>query len=95
VESPISVEGKSPCGQVDLLLRARLLTLRQKMLIMDTDFLLDLHKLMHEEEGEKEYLLPVFVPARSELSSNLELLDKPCRQTKIQPTSYSIKISSK
>jgi hypothetical protein len=28
VESPISVVGKSPCGQVDLLLRARLLTLR-------------------------------------------------------------------
>jgi hypothetical protein len=28
VESPISVEGKSPCGQVDLLLRARLLTLK-------------------------------------------------------------------
>jgi hypothetical protein len=28
VESPVSVEGKSPCGQVDLLLRARLLTLK-------------------------------------------------------------------
>jgi len=28
VESPISVEGKSPCRQVDLLLRARLLTLK-------------------------------------------------------------------
>jgi hypothetical protein len=27
VESPVSVEGKSPCRQVDLLLRARLLTL--------------------------------------------------------------------
>jgi hypothetical protein len=27
-ESPVSVEGKSPCGQVDLLLRARLLTLK-------------------------------------------------------------------
>jgi hypothetical protein len=55
------------------------------MPIMDTDFLLDLDKLMCEEEGEKKYLLPVFVPALSELSSNLELLDKPCRQTKIQP----------
>jgi hypothetical protein len=54
------------------------------MLIMDTDFLLDLDKLMCEEEGEKKYLLPVFVPAQSELSSNLELLDKPCRQTKVQ-----------
>jgi hypothetical protein len=28
VESPVSVEGKSPCGKVDLLLRDRLLTLR-------------------------------------------------------------------
>ena len=28
VESPVSVEGKSPCGQVDLLLRDRLLTLK-------------------------------------------------------------------
>jgi hypothetical protein len=52
---------------------------------MVTDFLLDLDKLMCEEEGEKKYLLPVFVPARSELSSNLSLLDKPCRQTKVQP----------
>jgi hypothetical protein len=65
------------------------------MLIMDTDFLLDLDKLMCEEEGEKKYLLPVFVPARSELSSNLKLLDKPCRQTKVQTTSYSTEISSK
>ena len=52
---------------------------------MDTNFLLDLYKLMYEEEGEKKYILPVFVPARSELSSNFVLLDKPCRQTKIQP----------
>jgi hypothetical protein len=52
---------------------------------MDTDFLLDLYKLMCEEEGEKNYLLLVFFPARSELSSNLSLLDKPCRQTKVQP----------
>jgi len=65
------------------------------MLIMDTDFLLDLDKLMCEEEGEKKYLLPVFVPARSELSSNLTLLDKPCRQTKVETPSYSTKISSK
>ena len=62
VESPISVEGKSPCGQVDLLLRARLLTLRQKMIIMDTDFLLDLDKLICEEEGEKEYLFTGVCP---------------------------------
>jgi hypothetical protein len=52
------------------------------MLIMVTDFLLDLDKLMCEEEGEEKYLSPVFVPARSELSSNLELFDKPCRQTR-------------
>jgi hypothetical protein len=49
---------------------------------MVTDFLLDLGGLVCEKEGEKKYLLPVFVPARSELSSNLLLLDKPCRQTK-------------
>jgi hypothetical protein len=65
------------------------------MLIMDTDFLLGLDKLMCEEEGEKKYHLPVFFPARSELSSNLELLDEPCRQTKVQTTSYSIEIRSK
>jgi hypothetical protein len=65
------------------------------MLILDIDFLLDLDKLMCEEEGENKYLLPVFVLAQSELSSNLELLDKPCRQTKVQTTSYSTKISSK
>jgi hypothetical protein len=47
------VVGKSPCGQVDLLLRARLLTLRQKVLNMDTDFLLDLIKLMNKREGGK------------------------------------------
>jgi hypothetical protein len=52
---------------------------------MDTDFLSDLYKLMYEEEGEKKYLLPTFVPARSELSSNLSLLDEPCRQTIVQP----------
>ena len=63
------------------------------MLIVDTDFLLDLDKIMCEEEGEKKYLLPVFVPAWFELSSNLELLDKPCRQTKVQKTSYSTDIS--
>jgi hypothetical protein len=81
VESPVSVEGKSPCAGRSPQ-RARLLTLRQKVLIMVTDFLLGLQKLMHEEEGGKTYLLPEFVPARSELNSNLELLDKPCRQTK-------------
>ena len=62
--------------------RPRLLTLRQKVLIMVNDFLLDLGGLVCEEEGEKKYLLLAFVPARSELSSNILLLDNPCRQTK-------------
>jgi hypothetical protein len=52
---------------------------------MDTDFLSDLYKLMYEEEGENKYLFSAFVPARSELSSNLSLLDEPCRQTIVQP----------
>jgi hypothetical protein len=66
------------------LLVTHLLTLRQRarVLIMVTDFLLDLGGLVCEEEGEKKYLLPVFVPARSELGSNLSLSDKPYRQTK-------------
>jgi hypothetical protein len=62
---------------------------------MVIDFLLDLDKPVCEEEGEKKYLLPVFVPTQSELSSNIELLDKPCRQTKVQTTSYSTEISLK
>jgi hypothetical protein len=63
VESPISVVGKSPYGQVDLLLRARPLTLRKKVLNMDTDFLLDLIKLMNEREGRR------YVPYEHHLSS--------------------------
>jgi hypothetical protein len=62
---------------------------------MDTDFLLYLDKLMCEEEGENKYLLPLFVPAQSELSSKLKLLDKPCRQTKVQTTSDSTDIRLK
>jgi hypothetical protein len=49
---------------------------------MVTDFLLDLGGLVCEEEEEKKYLLPVFVPACFELSSNLSLFDKTYRQTK-------------
>jgi hypothetical protein len=49
---------------------------------MVTEFLLDLGGLLCEEEGEKKYLLLVFVPACSELSSNISLLDKPYRQKK-------------
>jgi hypothetical protein len=49
---------------------------------MVTDFVLDIGGLVCEEEGEKKYLLPMFVPARSELSSNLSLFDQPYRQTK-------------
>jgi hypothetical protein len=52
---------------------------------METDFLLDLYKLMYEEEGENKYLLPMFVPARSKLSSDFSLLDNPCRKTVVQP----------
>jgi hypothetical protein len=55
VESPISVVGKSPCGQVDLLLRARPLTLRHKVLHIDTEFLLDLIKMMNKRE-ERRYV---------------------------------------
>jgi hypothetical protein len=62
---------------------------------MVSDFHLDLDKLMYEEEGEKKDLLPEFVPAQSKLSSNLTLPDKPCRQTKVQPASYSTEISLK
>ena len=51
VESPISVVGESPCGQVDSLLVSRLLRPRQKVLNMDTDFLLDPIKIMNEREG--------------------------------------------
>jgi hypothetical protein len=51
MESPVSIVEKPPCGQVDLLLRVRPLTLRQKVLNMDTDFLLYLIKLMNEREG--------------------------------------------
>jgi hypothetical protein len=49
---------------------------------IDAENLTNIGGLVCEKEGEKKYLLPVFVPARSELSSNLSLLDKPCRQTK-------------
>jgi hypothetical protein len=53
VESPISVEGESPSGQVDSLLVSKLIRPRQDVFNMDTDFLLDLIKLMKEREGER------------------------------------------
>jgi hypothetical protein len=94
VELPISVVGKSPCGQVDLLLRAILLTLRQKVLNMDTDFLLDIIKLMNKREGGK------YVPYERHLSlqgprcaSILSSMVDPTRKTKVQTTSYSTEIS--
>jgi hypothetical protein len=62
VSMVLLVVGKSPCGQVDFLLRARPLTLRQKVLNMDTDFLLDLIKLMNEREGGR------YVPYERRLS---------------------------
>ena len=94
MESPISVVGISPCGQVDLLLRARPLTLRQKVLNMDIDFLLDLIKLMNKREGGKH------VPYKLRLSlqgpgcaSILSSLVDLARQKKVQTTSYSTEIS--
>ena len=47
------VVGESPCGQVDSLLVSKLLRPRQKVINMDTDFLLDLIKLIKEREGER------------------------------------------
>jgi hypothetical protein len=55
VESPVSVVGKSPCGQVDCLKELDP-TLRQKVLNVDTDFLSNPYKLAHEKEGEQQYL---------------------------------------
>jgi hypothetical protein len=54
--------GESPCGQVDSLLVFRLLMPRQKVLNIDTDFLLDLIKLMNEREGE------IYIPYERHLS---------------------------
>ena len=46
----ICVVGKSACGQADQPLRLDLNS-RQKMLNMDTDFLSNPSKLIHEKEG--------------------------------------------
>ena len=61
---------------------------------MDTDFLLDLNKMMNKREGGKH------VPYEHRLSlqglgcaSILSSLVDPVRQTKVQTTSYSIEIS--
>jgi hypothetical protein len=56
------VVGESPCRQVDSLLVSKLLRPRQKVLNMDTNFLLDLIKLMKEREGE------IYVPYERRLS---------------------------
>jgi hypothetical protein len=75
-------------------LRDRPLTLRQKVLNMDTDFLLDIIKLTNKREGGKH------VPYGHRLSlqalgcaSILSSLVDPARQTKVQTTSYSTEIS--
>ena len=47
----LSVVGKSPRGQVDCL-KELALNLRQKMLNVDTKFLSNPFKLIHEKEGE-------------------------------------------
>jgi hypothetical protein len=66
VELPISVVGESPCRQVDSLLVSRLLRPRQKVLNMDTDFLLDPIKLMNEKRRRKICtLLAMFVLVKS------------------------------
>jgi hypothetical protein len=45
---PPIVEGESPCGQVDSLLVSILLRPRQKVINMDTDFLLDTIKIISD-----------------------------------------------
>jgi hypothetical protein len=62
MESPIFVVGESPCGQVDSLLVSKLIRPRQKVLNMETDFLLDLIEIMNEREGE------IYVPYERRLS---------------------------
>jgi hypothetical protein len=53
MESPISVVGESLCRQVDSLLVFGLLRPRQKVINMDTEFLLDPINLINEREGER------------------------------------------
>jgi hypothetical protein len=85
---------KSPYGQVDFLLRDRLLTLRKKVFNMDTDFPLDLIKLMNKREGGNhvpyELCLSLQGPGCASILSSLV---DPARQTKVQTTSYSTEIS--
>jgi hypothetical protein len=60
IEYPsVSVVGKSPCRQVDCL---KELDPNSKTVNVDTDFLLNPYKLMHEEEGEQKYLFTNVFP---------------------------------
>jgi hypothetical protein len=95
VESPIFVEEKSSCEQMDSLEVPKVLRPRQKVFNMDIDFLLYLTKLMNERERGR------YVPYERSLSlqspgyaSILSPLIGPEKQTKVQNTSYSTKISS-
>jgi hypothetical protein len=54
VESPISVTGESPCGQVDSLLDARPLTPRQKVLLWTLTFLYHKAKLSKKKREERQ-----------------------------------------
>ena len=49
---------------------------------MDTDIILDLIKLIYEEEEEKCTFLMAFVLAQSKLSSNPKLFDRSCKTKK-------------
>jgi hypothetical protein len=90
-----SVVVESPCGQVDSLLVSRLLRPRQKVLNKDTDFHLDLNKIMNRREGKRcvpyERCVSLQSPCRASILSSLI---GPSKQTNIQWTSYSIEIIS-
>jgi hypothetical protein len=76
------LQGESSCGQADSLLVSRPLKPRQKVLLWTLTFLLDLTKLMYEEEEEKCTFLMVFVLAQSKLSFDPKLLNKSYRTNK-------------
>ena len=83
MELPIYFVGESPCKQVDSLLVSRILRPRQKVLNMDTNFLLDPINIMNKKRRRKICnSLETFVLAKSSLSFDLELLDRSCKTNK-------------
>jgi hypothetical protein len=54
LESPISITGESPCGQVDSLLDSRPLTPRQKVLLWTLEFLYHKDKLLKKKREERK-----------------------------------------